>query len=83
MSHTPGSWQRDGWGGITATVNGEKRTIARVYWENGRLADAAANERLIGSAPDLLAACELLLLYGTTKKAVSAAEAAIKKARGK
>lgn len=95
MSHTPGEWQRDGLGGITATIDGEKRSIARVYWENGRLAEAAANERLIGSAPDLLAALEDMYsgwlyirqvhgdLYGVGwDRAQEKAEAALKKARG-
>lgn len=81
MSHTPGSWQRDGLGGITATIGGEKRSIARVYWENGRLEEAEANERLIESAPDLLAACERLL-KGPTAAARAAAREAIKKVRG-
>lgn len=81
MSHTRGSWQRDGLGGITATVDGEKRSIARVYWENGRPAEAEANEKLIASAPDLLAACERLL-RGPTAAARAKAREVIKKARG-
>ncbi len=81
MSHTKGPWQRDGWGGIVADVDGVKRSIARVYWENERLAEAEANERLIAAAPDLLAACELLL-SGRPTEATIAAGKAVKKARG-
>lgn len=41
----------------------------------------ADDAKLIASAPDLLAACELLL-SGPTEEAVIAAKSAVKKARG-
>lgn len=90
MSHTPGPWVVGVQGVFTTNPN---YCLCRM-WDGTRIEETEANKRLIAAAPDLLAACEELLLVAGTYKpidmydwervsaVIDRAKAALKKARG-
>jgi hypothetical protein len=96
MSHTPGPWesgdtewmisQRSGAGwGYRAILKG--RQEVGLVWEDEDDAEMAANVRLVSAAPDLLDACEELLIYlgdwdDMDNETCAKARAAIAKAKG-
>ena len=89
MSHTPGPWIVAEPGEVDehyAVLDGFGHT-ASVYGYPEEAAAAAANARLIAAAPELLEACELLLIYlgdwnDMEDETCAAARRAIAKARG-
>lgn len=97
MSHTPGPWaveQPSGNEGEAEVIASANRTIcwtADTYSEDsgeGEITDEdRANALLISAAPDLLSACEELLIYlgdwnDLDNETCAAARAAIAKAKG-
>ncbi len=68
MSHTPGPWQADGqrvWANA-----GDPVYIASLKFANDSemtIEEKEANTRLIAAAPDLLAACEVLISHYMAK----------------
>lgn len=89
MSHTPGPWRvADRFNVWTSDSVGCE--VARVEVESlddDNLGQAEADARLIAAAPDLLAACEELLIYlgdwdDPENETCVAARAAIAKAKG-
>lgn len=58
MSHTPGPWlvHHEKWVIATRGVHAGEILIAPTYWMEHAKEEAAANARLIASAPDLLEA---------------------------
>ena len=89
MGHTPGPWEVAMPGEVDehyAVLDGFGHT-ASVYGCPEEAATAFANARLIAAAPDLLAACELLLIYlgdwdDMENETCAAARKAIAKAKG-
>lgn len=94
MSHTPGPWNCSGDGAEVWPMEGDKAQVelARIAgpWDSSSWFgkdEALANARLISAAPDLLEACELLLIYlgdwnDMEDETCAAARRAIAKARG-
>lgn len=100
MSHTPGPWITAGPHGIgiaPAAMPDERLAVVMamdcelteedMYGEDVPLASQVANARLISAAPDLLAACEELLIYlgdwdDMDNDTCAAARKAIAKAKG-
>lgn len=85
MGHTPGPWgvgeKRGVWVGPVVMADSRGRGVAFVCGESD------ANARLIAAAPDLLAACEELLIYlgdwdDPENETCAAARRAIAKAKG-
>lgn len=89
MAHTPGPWEVAMPGEVDehyAVLDGFGHT-ASVYGYPEEASAALANARLIAAAPDLLAACEELLIYlgdwnDMEDETCVAARRAIAKARG-
>lgn len=89
MGHTPGPWEVAMPGEVDehyAVLDGFGHT-ASVYGYPEENAAALANARLISAAPDLLAACEELLIYlgdwdDMENDTCAAARKAIAKAKG-
>lgn len=83
--HTPGPWYIDETYGL---IMWQDKEVAAIH--AGRNGDARANAALIAAAPDLLAACEIILTNSSTldlsnpyhKAIQDAAFAAIAKAKG-
>ena len=96
MSHTPGEWRfvNQCPALYTNAIMGDGHIIAKVlYWSGSEnVTEFHANAALIAAAPELLAACEALLLYGLAIDALSLAgiaddvlnpiAKAVKKAKG-
>jgi hypothetical protein len=62
--HTPGPWHYDPvWSLVTGPQGGEQQICAIHGSESVPKQEAAANAKLIASAPNLLAACEIGLAY--------------------
>ncbi len=59
-THTPGPWIATGFKN-TIVNDSNGNTLALHPSHDGSVGNAIANARLIAAAPDLLAACELLL----------------------
>lgn len=70
--HTPGPWQMSGSRGLSPEYRGHgvgpdgKDYVVVVPYNDKDHAECIANARLIGAAPDLLAACKAL--YATHKQ---------------
>ena len=78
--HTPGPWTADEMA-TEFTIYGGGLMVADVHKDVMELDDEMrANARLIAAAPDLLAACELMVASGIRGNATL--NAAIAKARG-
>jgi hypothetical protein len=91
MSHTPGPWEtgekRGVWAGPVIGTAGLNKGVAFVVSQTFQGEETAANARLISAAPDLLAACEELLIYlgdwdDMDNDTCAAARKAIAKAKG-
>jgi dihydrodipicolinate synthase/N-acetylneuraminate lyase len=91
--HTPGPWifWRFGTGddkcqdfGVAADVDGNKIVIAHCFGKQSDdfAADARANATLIAAAPDMYEALQWIVENADEDSVVSAAKAALAKARG-
>ena len=97
MGHTPGPWRvgpedwviskQYGMGWRQFPIRGKDYDVANVFCDEDD-AEHTANVRLVAAAPDLLEACELLLIYladwdDKDDDTCATARRAIAKARGK
>lgn len=75
MDATPGPWTVDELEWVILGSAGQH--VCKLYYPN-----TEANARLIATAPDLLAACELALPHLVNEESADAVRAAIAKATG-
>lgn len=86
-SHTPGPWNSDDWGKISADdgravafAAGARVDVADVESRNG---EASANARLIAAAPDMYRALRVMARHHSASPHIGLARAAIAKAEGR
>ena len=61
MKHTPGPWIQDKWGHVKQT-NGESVPFGGVTLAMSNSDEIRANDRLVATAPELLEACQRLMI---------------------